>query len=36
MLWHVRRSAKFFKYCPAETVTNFFTSFAHSLSHIEE
>ncbi len=36
MMWHVRRSAKFFKYCPAETVTNFFTSFAHSLSHIEE
>lgn len=36
MLWHVRRSAKFFKYYPAETMTNFFTSFAHSLSHIEE
>ena len=36
MLWHVRRSAKYFRYYPAETVTNFFTSFAHSLSHIEE
>ena len=36
MLWHVRRSAKFFRYYPAETVTNFFTAFAHSLSHIEE
>ena len=36
MLWHVRRSAKYFKYYPSETLTNFFTSFAHSLSHIEE
>ena len=36
MLWHVRRSAKFFRYYPSETTTNFFTSFAHSLSHIEE
>lgn len=36
MLWHVRRSAKFFKYYPTETLTNFFASFAHSLSHIEE
>lgn len=36
MLWHFRRSAHYFKYYPTETVTNFFTSFAHSLSHIEE
>lgn len=36
MLWHVRRSAKYFKYYPTEATTNFFTSFAHSLSHIEE
>ena len=36
MLWHVRRSAKYFRYYPSETVTNFFTTFAHSLSHIEE
>ena len=36
MLWHVRRSARYFKYYPTETFTNFFASFAHSLSHIEE
>lgn len=36
MMWHVRRSARYFKYYPSETVTNFFVSFAHSLSHIEE
>ncbi len=36
MLWHVRRSVKYLKYYPTETITNFFTSFAHSLSHIEE
>lgn len=36
MLWHVRRSARYFRYYPTETVTNFLTSFAHSLSHIEE
>ena len=36
MLWHVRRSAKCFKYYPSEAMTNFFTSLAHSLSHIEE
>jgi hypothetical protein len=36
MMWHVRRSARYFKYYPTETVTNFFVSFAHSLSHIEE
>lgn len=36
MLWHVRRSAQYFRYYPSETLTNFVTSFAHSLSHIEE
>jgi hypothetical protein len=36
MLGHVRRSARYFRYCPSETLTNFFASFAHSLSHIEE
>jgi len=36
MLWHVRRSAQYLKYYPSEAMTNFFTSFAHSLSHIEE
>ena len=36
MLWHVRRSARYFSYYPMEVTTNFFTAFAHSLSHIEE
>ena len=36
MLWHVRRSAHYLRYYPSEAMTNFFTSFAHSLSHIEE
>jgi len=36
MLGHIKRSARYFRYLPSETVTNFFASFAHSLSHIEE
>ena len=36
MLWHVKHSAKYFRTFPGETVTNFLSSFAHSLSHIEE
>ena len=36
LISRVRRSARYFKYFPAETLTNFFASFAHSLSHIEE
>lgn len=36
MLWQLRHSTKFFRYYPMEMTTNFFTSFAHSLSHIEE
>jgi hypothetical protein len=36
MLGHLRRSARYFRYIPSEIVTNFFRSFAHSLSHIEE
>ncbi len=36
MLWHVQHSTRYFKYFPAESVTNFFSSFANSLSHIEE
>lgn len=36
MLWHMRRSVRNLRYYPSETLTNFFTSFAHSLSHIEE
>lgn len=36
-LWgQVRRSMKNMRYYPAESPTNFFASFAHSLSHIEE
>lgn len=33
---HVRRSARYFRFYPSESVTNFFASFVHSLSHIEE
>lgn len=36
MLGHIHRSARYFRYFPSETLTNFFASFAHSLSHIEE
>jgi hypothetical protein len=36
MMWHVRRSARNLRYYPSETLTNFFTTFLHSLSHIEE
>lgn len=36
MLWHIKHSARYFRTFPNETVTNFFSSFAHSLSHIEE
>jgi len=36
MMGHVKRSARYFRYFPSETITNFFASFAHSLSHIEE
>lgn len=36
MMWHIRHNARYFRYCPGETVTNFFASFAHSISHIEE
>lgn len=36
ILRHVRRSARYFRYFPSETLTNFFATFAHSLSHIEE
>ena len=36
MMWHVRHSAKYLSYYPSEAVTNFFSNFAHSLSHIEE
>ncbi len=36
MFSHVRRSARYFRYYPSESLTNFFASFIHSLSHIEE
>lgn len=36
MMWHMKHSARYFKYYPSETVTNFFASLAYSLSHIEE
>ena len=36
MMWHIRRSARNLRYYPSETMTNFFSSFMHSLSHIEE
>ncbi len=36
MMWHVQHSARYFRYYPTESVTNFFAAFAHSLSHIEE
>lgn len=36
MMWHLRRNFRYFRHCPGETVTNFFSSFAHSISHIEE
>lgn len=36
MFHHVRRSARYFRYYPSESLTNFFASFVHSLSHIEE
>ena len=36
MFSHVRRSSRYFRYYPSEGLTNFFASFVHSLSHIEE
>lgn len=36
MMGQVRRSVKYFKFYPSESITNFFSSFTHSLSHIEE
>jgi len=36
MIGQVQRSASNFKYFPQESITNFITSFLHSLSHIEE
>lgn len=36
MLWHVGHSARYSHLYPSEAVTNFFKSFANSLTHIEE
>ena len=36
MIRQVRQSVRYLSYYPSESITNFFTSFAHSLSHIEE
>ena len=36
MTWQVKHLARFFNYYPIETITSFFSSFAHSLTHIEE
>ena len=36
MFWHVGHSARFSRLYPSEALTNFFRSFANSLTHIEE
>ena len=36
MIEHLRHSMRYFGYYPSESITNFFSVFAHSLSHIEE
>ena len=36
LLNHIKRSARYMRFIPSEAFTNFFASFAHSLTHIEE
>ena len=36
MFWHVGHSARYSRLYPSEAITNFFSSFAKSLTHIEE
>ncbi len=36
MFWQARRSAKYFRYSPIESITNFISSFVNSLTHVEE
>lgn len=36
MLWQAKRSARFFRYYPSESITNLFFAFAKSLTDIEE
>ena len=35
-VWHARRSAQFMRYYPSESITSLFSSFARSLTNIEE
>ena len=36
MVWNARRSMRFFKYSPRESLSQLFSSFARSLTNIEE
>jgi hypothetical protein len=36
MMWHVRQSARYLSYYPAEAISSFIRNFTHSMSHIEE
>ena len=36
LISHIKRSARYMRFIPSEALTNFFKSFVHSLSHIEE
>ena len=36
LLSHIKRSARYMRFIPSEALTNFFASFAHSLTNIEE
>ena len=36
LISHIKRSARYMRFIPSEALTNFFASFAHSLTHIEE
>lgn len=36
IVWNARRSARFFRYCPPSSITQLFSSFARSLTNIEE
>ena len=35
LISHIKRSARYMRFIPSEALTNFFASFAHSLTHIE-
>ena len=36
MFWQARRSAKYFRYSPMASISNFVSSFVNSLTHVEE